>query len=201
MYTKCFKRIIDLAGSILLLPFLMVALILVAPIIYFADRGSVFYNAPRVGKDFREFKMYKFRSMKVNAPDIRNADGSTFNSEDDLRVTKVGKILRKTSLDEVPQIINIIMGDMSFVGPRPILPGYNLAEFSEPMYKRMKIRPGITGYVQAYYRNSIPRMDKYTQDAFYVDHESFSLDIRIIAKTLSTVILRKNINTNQMKIL
>ena len=83
------------------------------------DKGPVFYNAPRLGKGMREFPMYKFRSMKVNAPDIRNEDGSTFNSDNDPRVTKIGNVLRKTSIDELPQLLNVLKGDMSFVGPRP----------------------------------------------------------------------------------
>ena len=96
--------------------------VIVAPIIYFSDKGPVFYNSNRLGKDGKIFKMYKFRTMKNNSPEIRNEDGSTFNSEDDPRLTKFGRLLRKTSLDETPQLINIIKGDMSIIGPRPDLP-------------------------------------------------------------------------------
>ena len=122
MYSKIFKRMFDLILSIIALPILLIILAIIGPIIYFQDKGPIFYNAPRLGKDGKIFKMYKLRSMKVNAPDIRNEDGSTFNSEDDPRLTKIGKLIRKTSLDEIPQILNIIKGDMSIIGPRPDLP-------------------------------------------------------------------------------
>lgn len=94
------------------------------PLIWLTDRGPTFYNAQRVGLNGKIFKMFKFRSMKVNAPDIRNTDGSTFNSSDDPRVTRIGRFIRKTSIDEIPQILNVLIGDMSFVGPRPVLPAY-----------------------------------------------------------------------------
>lgn len=119
MYRYGIKRVFDIIGSLLLLPFLLIIMIPVAIIIKLEDKGPVFYNAPRLGKGMREFPMYKFRSMKVNAPDIRNEDGSTFNSDDDPRVTKIGNVLRKTSIDELPQLLNVLKGDMSFVGPRP----------------------------------------------------------------------------------
>ena len=122
MYRKYFKRIFDLILVLVGLPLWFIILAIVGPIIYFQDKGSIFYNAPRLGKDGKIFKMYKFRSMKVNAPDIRNEDGSTFNSEDDSRLTNIGKFIRKTSIDEIPQLLNIIKGDMSTIGPRPDLP-------------------------------------------------------------------------------
>lgn len=196
MYQNLIKRVIDFTLALIATPFLLIILVIISPLIYFTDKGSVFFNAPRVGKNFKEFKMYKLRTMKVNAPDIRNPDGSTFNSDNDPRVTRVGKILRKTSIDELPQILNVLFGDMSFIGPRPILPGYNLNEFTDEMYKRMRIRPGITGYSQAYFRNSIPRIEKYINDAYYVDHVSFLFDIKILIKTFQTVLFRRNINTN-----
>ena len=112
MYRNFFKRIFDLVLAIIALPFWLVILLIIGPIIYFQDKGPIFYNAPRLGKDGKIFKMYKFRSMKIHAPDLRNEDGSTFNSEDDPRLTKIGKFIRKTSLDETPQLINIIKGDM-----------------------------------------------------------------------------------------
>ena len=98
--------------AIIALPFWLIILVIVGPMIYFQDKGSIFYNAPRLGRDGRIFKMYKFRSMKMNAPDLRNEDGSTFNAEDDHRLTKIGKFIRKTSIDETPQLLNIIIGDM-----------------------------------------------------------------------------------------
>ena len=122
MYNDTFKRIFDLFFAIMALPFFIIILIVFGPIIYFQDKGSVFYNAPRLGKDGKIFTMYKLRSMKMNAPDIRNKDGSTYNAKDDPRLTRIGRFLKQTSIDETPQILNIIKGDMSFIGPRPDLP-------------------------------------------------------------------------------
>ena len=154
MYKKYFKRILDLALAIIALPIWFIILIVIGPLIYFEDKGPIFYNAPRLGKNGKIFKMYKFRSMKVNAPDIRNEDGSTFNSEDDPRLTKVGRILRKTSIDEIPQVLNVLKGDMSFIGPRPDLPEHkNYYEGNE--IRKLEVKPWITGYNQAYYRNAI----------------------------------------------
>ena len=121
MYRKFVKRSIDIVFGLIGLPFFCLFFIVLAPIIYLTDRGPVFYSAQRLGKNGKTFKMYKFRSMKVNAPDIRNADGSTYNGPNDPRVTKIGRIMRKTSLDETPQILNVLKGDMSFVGPRAFL--------------------------------------------------------------------------------
>ena len=125
MYRKFFKRTFDVALAIIVLPFWLIILIVIGPMIYLQDKGPIFYNAPRLGKGGKIFTMYKFRSMKTNAPDLRNEDGSTFNAEDDPRLTKIGKFIRQTSLDETPQLINIIKGDMSIIGPRPDLPEHN----------------------------------------------------------------------------
>src|SRR3954467_12999028 len=116
MYKSFLKRIFDLILALVALPFWFIILIVIGPIIYFQDKGFIFYNAPRLGKNGKIFKMYKFRSMKMNAPDLRNEDGSTYNAEDDPRLTKTGKFLRKNSLDEIPQILNVIKGDMSLIG-------------------------------------------------------------------------------------
>src|SRR5699024_5161426 len=118
MYHK-FKRLLDIFFSLLLIPLFIPILIIVGILIYKEDKGPLFYNAKRLGKDGNVFRMFKFRSMKVNAPDIRNDDGSTFNSEKDKRLTKIGGFIRKTSIDELPQIFNVLIGNMSFVGPRP----------------------------------------------------------------------------------
>ncbi len=106
--------------AVIMLPIFIVSIIFIAPIIYLNDKGDIFYKAKRRGINGTVFEMYKYRSMSMNAPDIRNADNSTFNSENDPRVTKIGRLLRATSLDELPQIINVLKGDMSIVGPRPI---------------------------------------------------------------------------------
>lgn len=116
MYEKYIKRIIDFIVVLLAMPFVLICIIIISPIIIINDGLPVFYNADRIGKNGKLFKMYKFRSMKNNAPDIRTASGDTYNAEDDPRVTKVGKILRKTSLDEIPQLINVLKGDRGIIG-------------------------------------------------------------------------------------
>ncbi len=115
------KRIVDFLISLIILPFLLLLIIVVGIAIKIDDHGPVFYMAERIGYHGKIFKMFKFRSMKVNAPDLRYADGSTYNSEDDPRVTKVGRFLRKTSLDEIPQFLNVFLGHMSFIGERDII--------------------------------------------------------------------------------
>mgnify|MGYP000933116378 CR=1 FL=1 len=192
MYKRYFKRIFDLLLSIIALPFWFIILIIIGPIIYLEDRGPIFYSSYRLGKDGKVFKMYKFRSMKVNAPDIRNVDGSTFNSEDDSRVTKIGKFIRKTSLDETPQLLNIIKGDMSIIGPRPDLPEHKeLYEGNE--VRKLEVRPGLTGYNQAYYRNTISWKERIQNDIYYVDNLSLWLDIKVFFKTIVSVLKRENI--------
>lgn len=199
MYKNIVKRILDILISIMLLIPLGVVFIFVAPIIWVSDRGPVFYNAPRLGKNGKIFKMYKFRSMKVNAPDLRNPDGSTYSSDSDPRVTSIGKLLRKTSLDETPQFLNVLIGDMSLVGPRPhaVSKGFNYDNLSSEKKHRLLVKPGITGYNQAYYRNSASSDEKITNDNYYVDHISFMLDVKIIIHTVISVLKRENINTAQ----
>jgi lipopolysaccharide/colanic/teichoic acid biosynthesis glycosyltransferase len=192
MYRNYFKRVVDLILALVALPFWLIILIIIGPIIYFEDKGSIFYNAPRLGKNGKVFKMYKFRSMKMNAPDIRNKDGSTFNAEDDPRLTKIGKFIRKTSLDETPQLLNIIKGDMSIIGPRPDLPEHReLYEGNE--VRKLEIRPGVTGYNQAYFRNTIPWKERIQNDIYYIDHLTLWLDIKIFFKTIISVLKREDV--------
>lgn len=195
MYQKYVKRVLDILCCLIALPFLGIIFIIVAPIIKLSDGGPVFYNAPRLGKNGKIFNMYKFRSMRVNAPDIRNADGSTYNSANDFRVTKFGKFLRETSLDETPQILNVLKGDMSIVGPRPYLTtGFtSIDALSEVEQKRLFVLPGITGYCQAYYRNNAQVGEKERFDVYYVDNVSFVFDIKILFYTVFSVLRRKNI--------
>ncbi|MBP3626443.1 MAG: sugar transferase [Clostridia bacterium] len=196
MYKSFFKRFIDIVVSLVALPFFCLGFIFIAPLIYLTDKGPVFYNATRRGKNGKDFKMYKFRSMKVNAPDMRNADGSTYSGNDDPRVTKIGKILRKTSLDEIPQFLNVLKGDMSLIGPRPTLATkeYIKSELDENRRKHYSVRPGITGYSQAYFRNSITQEEKFANDAFYADNVTFIFDLKILFKTVASVLGQKNIN-------
>lgn len=193
MYKKYFKRMIDFSIALFSMPFVILIILVMAPIIYINDPGPIFYNANRRGKDGKVFKMFKLRSMYVNAPDIRNADGSTYNSDNDSRITKVGSIMRKTSIDEIPQIINVLIGDMSLIGPRPILSTQPYNELSDLAKKRLGIRPGITGYAQAYYRNSIGEEEKFKNDCYYMENVSFSLDLKILLKTIISVIKKDNI--------
>lgn len=167
-------------------------IIIFAPIIYFSDRGPVFYNAKRVGKNGKLFKMLKLRSMYVNAPDIRLEDGSTYNGEDDPRVTKIGKFLRKTSLDELPQILNVFVGQMSFIGPRPD-PEDWLDKYPEDIKVFLTVRPGITGYSQAYFRNSADGAEKMKNDAYYATHCTFGMDFKIIFKTIAILFTHDNV--------
>lgn len=187
MYKHFFKRLIDFIIALVILPFLLVIIVIVAPIIYFDDPGPVFYPSRRAGYKGKIFGMLKFRSMKVNAPDIRNADGSTFNSEDDPRQTRVGKILRKTSVDELPQFLNVLAGQMALIGPRPVLES-QLESFTEEEKGKLDVLPGITGYTQAYHRNQLPTHEERLQDAWYAQHVSFGLDVKIFFKTIDTVI-------------
>lgn len=199
MYRLFFKRLIDIVCGFFGCVLFAVAFIFVAPAIYLTDKGPVFYNATRRGKGGKEFKMYKFRSMYVNSPNLKNKDGSTYNSDNDPRVTKIGKIMRKTSVDELPQFINVLKGDMSLIGPRPTLATKPFSEVDPETKRRYDVRPGITGYAQAYFRNSITQQEKFVHDCFYVDNLSFILDVKIIIETVMSVLASKNINTETGK--
>lgn len=128
----------------------------------------------------------------VNAPDIRNEDGSTYNGDDDPRVTKVGRFMRKTSIDELPQFLNVFLGDMSLIGPRPD-PLDDMEIYTEHQKKKLIVRPGITGYNQAYYRNSVEQNEKFENDVYYAENISFILDVKIFFKTIATVLTHDNV--------
>lgn len=192
MYDRCIKRLLDIMISLIALPFLALELIIVAPLIYFEDKGSIFYNAARVGRNGRTFTMYKFRSMRMNAPDIKATDGSTYNSADDPRQTRIGAFLRRTSLDELPQFINILKGDMSLIGPRPDLPE-EAALYAGEEFRKLELRPGITGYAQVYGRNAIPWHERLALDVVYVQRQSFPLDVRIFFKTFAVVFAQEGV--------
>lgn len=191
MYQKFLKRLFDLLFAVIGFPIFIVVFIIVAPLIKISDKGPIFYNAKRVGKDGKLFKMYKFRSMKVNVPDIRLDDGSTYNADDDPRVTKIGKFLRKTSIDELPQLINVLFGSMSLIGPRPDPPDW-LDRYPEEVRIFLSVRPGVTGYSQAYFRNSVDGEEKMKNDVYYALNCSFLLDIKIFFKTIVIVLKREN---------
>lgn len=194
-YNPHLKRIFDLLLAFLLLPFVSLLLILLTPLIYFEDRGPVFYVSKRLGRNGKVFQMYKLRTMSVNAPDLRNNDGSTFNSKIDHRVTKIGYFLRSSSIDETPQLFNVLLGHMSLVGPRPDLPEHlNMYDVRDKI--KLNVKPGITGYNQAFFRNSIPWKQRLENDIYYVDNISIKFDLKIIIATFSTIIKRKNVYIN-----
>ena len=196
MYRYFIKRLLDIIFALILLPIVLVIIIPVSIAIKLEDGGPVFYNGPRLGKNMKQFTMYKLRSMKVNAPDIRNEDGTTFNSNDDPRVTKVGKFIRKTSIDELPQIFNVLKGEMSFIGPRPSPLG-DKSIYPKEFFKKFDVLPGITGYNQALLRNNATMEERIKNDSYYVDNISFRLDMKILFMTIGNVVFSKNIYRNE----
>ena len=196
MYVHFFKRVIDFMVALCLLLFFCMIYIALAPFYFFMDRGPMFYSGKRLGRYGKPFAMHKFRSMKVNALDIRLKDGSTYNGDDDPRVTKIGRFVRKTSLDEIPQILNVLKGDMSLIGPRPD-PLDWLDKYKEEEKVFLNVRPGITGYNQAYFRNSADAQEKIDNDVYYAKNISFALDVKIILKTVKTVLFRENVNVTR----
>jgi undecaprenyl phosphate N,N'-diacetylbacillosamine 1-phosphate transferase len=197
MYLKYFKRLIDVLLCAIGFVFFIPLYIVVGLLIKIEDKGPIFYTADRIGKDSKLFKMYKFRSMKINAPDLLNPDGSTYNAKDDPRVTHIGKFIRETSIDETPQILNVLKGEMSIIGPRASLSGA-LGTYKDDEIDKMKVRPGITGYTQAYYRNGLSNREKRVKDAWYANNVSFWLDIKIFFKTIVTVFKREGLYTNEV---
>ncbi|MDR2671966.1 MAG: sugar transferase [Coriobacteriales bacterium] len=186
LYARFVKRVFDLALGVVALPVIGLEFVIVAPLIIKEDRGPIFYNAERVGQNGKPFKMYKYRTMYVGSPDIVSADGSTFNAPDDPRLTRVGAFLRRSSLDELPQVINILKGEMSFIGPRPDIPReVALYEGEEPL--KLNVKPGISGYAQVYGRNALPWRERLALDVTYVKKQSFLLDARIFFKTFAVV--------------
>ena len=192
MYAHGVKRLLDLALSLVALPFVLAIMAVLAPLIRLEDHGPAFYNAPRIGKDGRPFVMYKLRSMRVNAPDLLMEDGSTYNGADDPRMTRIGAFMRKTSLDEVPQVLNVLKGDMSLIGPRPDL------EREVDLYQgddalKLTVKPGITGYAAVYGRNSLPWRDRLKLDVHYVRNLSFALDAKVFFRTFAVVLGQKGV--------
>lgn len=192
------KRIIDIIGSLIGLILLSPILIIVGILIKFESKGPIVFTQKRVGKDGKEFDMYKLRSMVLNAEEIKEKlkeqnemSGPMFKMKDDPRITKVGKFIRKTSIDELPQLVNILKGDMSLVGPRPSLPN-EVKEFETWMLKRLNVKPGLTCYWQVMGRNNIDFEDWMKLDVKYVNERSFLLDIKLIFKTVFVLFGDKN---------
>lgn len=187
------KRSLDLIVAIVVLllssPFLAFA----ALAIKFTSQGPVFFKQERIGRNWRRFQMVKFRSMEWNAPDLRNPDGSTFNAESDPRVTGLGRWLRKTSFDELPQLWNVLRGEMSLVGPRPELPD-GVQTYLPGQFRRLDVRPGMTGWAVVHGRNDVPVSQRRDMDAWYARHVSFWLDLKIITKTIVLVVRSRGVN-------
>lgn len=194
MYERVFKQLLDLLLSVILIPIYMAFYIIFGVLIKIEDKGPIIFNQKRLGKNGKLFNIKKFRTMKINAPDVRNEDGSTFNSNNDVRVTRIGNFMRKTSVDEIPQIINVLKGEMSFIGPRPDLPEA-INRYSDIESHKLYVKPGISGYSQAYFRNSISPNEKFRNDVIYVNNISFILDLKILCATSLILLKRGDIYT------
>ena len=195
-YVRFVKRFADIIIGLVALPFLAVIVLIVGLAIKLDDGGPVFYWAKRIGKGSKIFDMYKFRSMIVNAPNWTNQDGSTYNAPDDDRVTRVGKFIRKTSIDELPQFFNVLIGNMTLIGPRASGAGA-LDNYQPDEVAKMDVTPGITGYTQAYFRNGLSVREKRLKDAWYAQNVTFWLDVKIFFKTFATVLTSREVYTNE----
>ena len=171
------KRCFDLAISLFILFWTAPLLLLIYVLIKLDSKGPALFLQERAGKDGIPFNIYKFRTMVLNA-----SDSGYFTGKDDQRITRIGNILRKTSLDELPQIFNIIKGEMSIIGPRPTLM-YQIKEYDKEQWKRLLVRPGVTGWAQVNGRNSLSWPERIKLDVWYVQHYSFILDIKIFLMT------------------
>lgn len=187
MYNLFLKRIIDFIAAIFGLLILSPILLLTTVGLYFANQGNPFFFQLRPGLNAKIFKIVKFKTMN----DKKDIAGNLLSDEE--RLTNIGKFVRKTSLDELPQLWNVIQGDMSLVGPRPLLPEY-LSLYDKNQRRRHEVKPGITGWAQVNGRNAISWQQKFEYDVWYVDHLSFLLDIKILFLTMKKVFIREGIN-------
>lgn len=188
MYKNCFKRVIDFTIVLIALLIIWPILAIITIWLHFANKGAgAFFLQERPGKEGKIFKVIKFKTMT----DEKDAEGNLLPSQ--LRVTKVGKFVRSTSIDELPQLINVLKGDMALIGPRPLLVRY-LDLYSPEQARRHEVRPGITGWAQCHGRNNITWTEKFKLDVWYVDHCTLLTDIKVILITLQKVLLRKDID-------
>lgn len=187
MYKRFFKRAIDIVASAGVLTVFFIPLSLISLWLHFANKGAgIFFYQKRPGKDERIFKIVKFKTMT----DEKDADGNLL--PDAVRVTKVGKLIRSTSIDELPQLWNVLKGDMSLIGPRPLLPEY-LPYYTEEERLRHDVRPGITGWAQIHGRSNSSWEEKFNYDVWYTRNISFKLDCKIVAQTFINVLKREDI--------
>lgn len=188
MYKHFLKRVIDFILVFCILAIIWPILLIIIIWLHFANKGAgAFFMQERPGKDAKIFKVIKFKTMT----DERDADGNLLPDKD--RLTKVGRFVRSTSIDELPQLINVLKGDMALIGPRPLLPKY-LTLYSKDQYRRHEVRPGITGWAQVNGRNDISWKKKFELDVWYVDHCSFLLDLKVILLTVKKVLVREGIS-------
>jgi len=187
MYKNYFKRFFDFTLALVALICLSPIFIIISLGLFFANQGHPFFLQSRPGKRERIFTIVKFKTMN----DKKDLSGNLLSDAE--RLTKIGAFVRKTSLDEIPQLLNVIKGDMSLIGPRPLLPSY-LPLYNEFQKRRHDVRPGITGWAQINGRNAISWKDKFELDIFYVENVSFLLDLKIILTTVMNVIQSKDIN-------
>ena len=196
------KRGIDLLLSLLVMPIYLIIYTLVAAVFKFTDGGPVLYKSARIGKDGKPFYMYKFRTMKINADKLEDfltpeeiaKYKKEYKLENDPRINRIGNILRKTSMDELPQILNVIKNDMSLIGPRPVLNEETLL-YGKDRNILLSVKPGLTGYWQAYARNDVGYTDGRRQkmELYYIENRSLKLDIRIFFATIRRVLSRKGV--------
>lgn len=188
MYKICIKRILDFLIVFCALLLIWPILLVITIWLHFANKGAgAFFMQERPGKNGKIFKVIKFKTMT----DERDTNGNLL--PDEARLTKVGKFVRSTSIDELPQLVNVLKGDMSLIGPRPLLPQY-LPLYSKEQARRHEVRPGITGWAQCHGRNAISWTKKFELDVWYVDHCSFLLDSKIIFLTIKKVLVREGIS-------
>lgn len=189
MYKHFFKRFFDFLIALIVLLVIGWFLIIVTIFLHFANKGAgAFFTQDRPGKDAKIFKVIKFKTMS----DERDENGNFL--PDEVRLTKVGKFVRSTSIDELPQLINVLKGDMALIGPRPLLPQY-LPLYSPEQMRRHEVRPGISGWAQCHGRNAISWKEKFELDVWYVDHCTLWTDIQVIFITFKNVLMRKDINS------
>lgn len=188
-YNRIIKPVCDRALAAIALLLLAPVMVIVAIVIYTKMGHPIFFSQPRPGKNGRVFTFYKFRSMTHE----RDRDGKLL--PDERRLTPLGKFIRKTSLDELPQLLNVLKGDMSFVGPRPLLVEY-LDYYTPAQARRHAVKPGITGWSQVNGRNELSWLDKCIMDVWYVDHQSLRLDLKILAMTFGKVLKQENIGSS-----
>lgn len=195
MYKKYVKRLLDIAISLPAVVVLCIPMLLVAAFIKLDSKGPVFFRQQRLGKDGEVFEMLKFRSMYINS---EFTGSGVYSDDNDVRVTKIGKFLRKTSIDELPQLINILRGDMSLIGPRPPLTyhPWPLEEYTDEQRRMFEIRPGITGWAQINGRKDVEWHRRIELNVWYVDNVSFLLDLKIFFITILKV-LRNDDNENK----